>query len=94
MAPRDPWFAPTSHHTARPPLLAAASDLLFFFSSTRRSRVGWGDTGPGPLVALHGTPQRETSAAQRGLCRRSDYATHGSPSMATSLLRVLLWDTL
>ena len=67
---------------------------FFFFSSTRRSRVGWGDTGPGPLVALHGTPQRETSAAQRGLCRRSDYATHGSPSMATSLLRVLLWDTL
>ena len=37
---------------------------FFFFSvdtSTRRSRVGWGDTGPGPLVALHGTPQRESN---------------------------------
>ena len=93
MAPRDPWFAPTSHHTARPPLLAAASDLLLLLLDAPLAG-GMGDTGPGPLVALHGTPQRETSAAQRGLCRRSDYATHGSPSMATSLLRVLLWDTL
>ena len=38
---------------------------------TRRSRVGRGDIGPEPLVALHGMPQRETSAgplSEVGLC--------------------------
>ena len=66
------------HHTARPPLLAAASELLppplprLLDARTRRSRVqARGDIGPCPLVALHGMPQRETSAgplSEVGLC--------------------------
>ena len=67
-----------THHTARPPLLAAASELLppplprLLDARTRRSRVqARGDIGPCPLVALHGMPQRETSAgplSEVGLC--------------------------
>ena len=66
-----PRFAPTT-------LRGRLSRLppLTFFSLTvdtlmRRSRVGWGDIGPEPLVALHGMPQRETSAgplSEVGLC--------------------------
>ena len=47
------------------------SPFSFLGSLTRRSRVGRGDIGPEPLVALHGMPQRETSAgplSEVGLC--------------------------
>ena len=67
----DSWFAlttPRGRLSWLPPLTFL---FLSFDTLMRRSRVGWGDIGPGPLVALHGMPPRETSAgplSDVGLC--------------------------